>query len=105
MALTTTPGMRVLIEGWEGCVLHAYPDPATGGDPWTIGYGHTGPDVHQGQTVTQAQADGLLVNDLHKFETAVEGMVGTAPTSQQQFDALVSFAFNLGAGRLKTSTL
>ena len=45
-----------LTEQFEGCKLTAYPDPATGGDPWTIGYGHTGNDVYPGLTITQEQA-------------------------------------------------
>lgn len=105
MMLTTSVPMRLLIEGWEGCVLHAYPDPKSHGEPYTIGYGHTGPDVHLGQVITQAQADQLLLNDLHKFEVAVISMLGTAKTTQQQFDALVSFAYNVGAHTLFISQL
>ena len=45
-----------LIKHWEGCRLTAYPDPASGADPWTIGYGHTGPEVKPGLTISQEQA-------------------------------------------------
>lgn len=103
--MNVTNTMRLMIEGWEGCILHSYPDPKTHGEPYTIGYGHTGPDVHLGQVITKAQADQLLANDLHKFEVSVTGLVGTAPTSQQQFDALVSFAFNVGSHTLFISQL
>lgn len=102
MAFTTSPAMRKLIEGWEGIRTRPYYDSV---GVLTIGYGHTGPDVHLGQVITEAQADALLSNDLHKFELAVSDIVGTSSTSQQQFDALVSFAFNLGATALAGSTL
>ena len=52
-------------------MLKAYPDPGTGGDPWTIGYGHTGPDVRPGTQITQSGAEELLVQDLKRFEDAV----------------------------------
>lgn len=96
-------GLIAALKGFEGVRLAAYPDPATGGDPWTIGVGHTGPDVRQGMTITSDEADRLLRADLAKFEN---GVANLAPvTSQGQFDALVSFAFNVGLGNLKTSTL
>lgn len=100
--LTTTPAMRKMIEAWEGLMLRAYRDMV---GVLTIGYGHTGSDVQAGQVITQAQADQLLSNDLHKFEVAVSGLTNGVPTSQQQFDAMVSFAFNLGSGALAGSTL
>ncbi len=94
---------RKLIMDFEGVVLKAYPDPATGGDPWTVGVGHTGPEVHPGMVITEAQADKLLSDDLARFEAAVRKLCPI--TTQSQFDALVSFAFNVGDGNLKTSTL
>ena len=93
-----------LIKNFEGCVLTAYPDPGTGGDPWTIGYGHTGPDVHPGLTWTQQQADQALENDLQKYESGVNGMISRNLTPNQ-FSALVSFAYNVGLGALQGSTL
>lgn len=93
-----------LIKSFEGCKLTAYPDPGTGGDPWTVGYGHTGPDVHKGLVVTQAQADALLVGDLKKFETGVAKLVKVDLTENQR-GALVSFAYNCGLGNLGSSTL
>lgn len=93
-----------LIKSFEGVSLTAYPDPATGGDPITIGYGHTGPEVYLGLKITQQQADQLLEDDLLKFERGVTELV-KVPISQNEFDALVSFAFNLGLGNLKSSTL
>ena len=102
MALATSTQMRQMIEAWEGLRLQAYRDIV---GVLTIGYGHTGPDVHEGQDITDAEADTLLSGDLHKFELAVGSMVGFAKTTQQQFDAMVSFSYNLGSGALKGSTL
>lgn len=93
-----------LIREFEGCVLTAYPDPATGGDPITVGYGHTGPEVHLGMKITQQDADRMLEDDLLKFERGVTELV-KVPISQNEFDSLVAFAFNLGLGNLKSSTL
>lgn len=94
-----------LIRRFEGCRLSAYPDPGTGGDPWTIGYGHTGPEVRRGLVWTQAQADAALALDVAKFADKVEKLIGDAATTQGEFDALVSFAYNLGTGNLASSTL
>ena len=88
---------------FEGCRLTAYPDPGTGGDPWTIGYGHTGPDVYPGVTITQAEADHLLKQDLKRFEDAVNKLI-EVPFNQNEFDATVSFTYNCGAGALESST-
>ena len=96
-------GMRLIKES-EGCVLKAYPDPATGGHPWTIGYGHTGSDVTPGKVIDQDEADRLLDEDVDLFERGVKRLVNVDLT-QGQFDALVCFAFNLGLGALQQSTL
>lgn len=93
-----------LLHAFEGCKLKAYPDPKTGGDPWTIGYGHTGPDVKPGLVWTQEQADAAFRKDLAKFEAGVLALV-KVQLNQAQFDALVSFAYNLGLGALGKSTL
>ena len=90
-----------LIKHFEGCKLKAYKCPA---GITSIGYGHTGDDVHDGLVWTQQQADDALQSDLDRFEKGVESLV-TVPLKQCQFDALVSFAYNLGLGRLKGSTL
>lgn len=89
-----------LIKQFEGLYLKAYRCPA--GVP-TIGYGHTA-GVAMGQTITQQQADDYLRRDVRQFERAVARLV-TVPLTQGQFDALVSFAFNLGDGALAQSTL
>ena len=93
-----------LTEQFEGCKLTAYPDPATGGDPWTIGYGHTGSEVHSGMTITQEQAENYLAEDVKKAEADVNAKVNVEIT-QNEFDALVDFAFNCGCGNLNNSTL
>ena len=95
--------MRLIKES-EGCVLKAYPDPATGGEPFTIGYGSTGSHVYPGKVITQAEADRLLDEDVDLFERGVNRLVNVDLT-QGQFDALVCFAFNLGLGALQQSTL
>lgn len=89
-----------LIKSFEGLRLVAYRD---GGGVPTIGYGHTA-GVRMGQTITDAQAETFLRADVAATVCAVSGMV-KAPVSQDQFDALVSFAFNLGANALMRSTL
>src|SRR5690606_33268943 len=89
-----------LIKRFEGCRLTAYPDPGTGGAPWTIGWGTTridGAPVTAGTTIDQAEADRLLRADLDRYATEVAAAIGPAPTTQAQFDALVSFHYNTGA--------
>jgi len=93
-----------LTENFEGLRLTAYPDPATHGDPWTIGYGHTGAEIHQGMTITQEQAEEFLMQDVQKAVQTVNSKVHTDLT-QNEFDALVDFVFNCGAGNFAGSTL
>lgn len=99
--MRTSEAGIALIQGYEGLRLSAYRDSV---GVLTIGYGHTGADVKQGMTITRDEAERLLRDDLHDAESAVEKAV-RVPMTQGQFDALVSFVFNLGAGRLQTSTL
>lgn len=82
-----------LIKKYEGCRLTAYLCPA---NVWTIGYGHTA-GVQKGQTITQAQAEKFLVEDLAKFETRVNKYYPAYTWNQNEFDALVSFAYNIGS--------
>ena len=92
-----------LIKDSEGLSLKAYPDPGTGDVPWTIGYGSTAPVVHKGDVITLEQANERLANDLRKFESAVANLAPVA--TDNQFAAMVSFAFNCGIGNLEESTL
>lgn len=96
-------GIELICE-FEGCKLQAYGDPATGAEPWTIGYGHTGPDVYPGLHITQDQAVEFLRTDIEKAEKCVNNSVKVTLT-QGQFDALCSFVHNLGCGALGKSTL
>lgn len=93
-----------LIKHFEGLELEAYPDPATGGEPYTIGYGHTGPEVELGMKITDLQATNYLINDLLKFEEVVNDKV-SVKLEQYQFDALVSFVYNVGPTNFSRSTL
>ncbi len=99
--MTYSPDCLNLVKQSEGCQLRAYRDSV---GVWTIGYGHTGPEVHEGLEWTQEQADAQLAADL---QIACEGMMKlvTVSLSQGQTDALTDFVFNLGAGQLRISTL
>jgi lysozyme len=95
-----------IIKNFEGLRLTAYRDVA---GVWTIGYGstryHDGKRVKPGDKLaTEAQADALFHNTLGRYEQAVNQFV-KVPLTQNQFDALVSFTYNEGAGALKESTL
>lgn len=90
-----------LIKGFEGLELVGYLCPA---NIPTIGYGHTGPEVKVGKAITPDKAVELLAGDLAKFERGVRGVV-KSDINQNQFDALVSFAYNCGLGNLYKSTL
>lgn len=104
------PAGIALIKRFEGCarrradgMIEAYPDPGTGGAPWTIGWGATGRDSFGGGAIgpgtcwTRSQCDARLEQDLKRYAAEVAAAIGTAPTSQAQFDALVSFHYNTGA--------
>ena len=89
-----------MIKHFESCKLTAYQDSV---GVWTIGWGHTA-GVKKGDNWTQDEADDILLNDLEKFEGYVNQYV-KVPLTQNQFDALVSWTFNLGPGNLKSSTM
>jgi len=87
-------------------MVMAYPDPATGKEPWTIGYGSTGHDITKGTVWSKSQCEVRLLSDLTlRFGPAVDKMCEGVPTSDNQKAALVSFAYNLGEGALEESTL
>lgn len=93
---------KALIKQFEGLCLDAYRCPA---GVATIGYGSTGPHVRMGMTITAGEAERLLDKDLSRFEVGVEAMLCGAPTSEDEFSAMASLAFNVGLGRFATSTL
>lgn len=97
--MKTSAAGLALIREFEGLCLDAYDD---GTGVLTIGYGHT-PAI-PGQRVTHAEAEAMFAADVLTAESAVRALIAV-PLTQGQFDALVSFAFNLGAGRLRDSTL
>lgn len=101
---TSTNGVQVL-HYFEQCRLKAYPDPATGGAPYTIGWGDTGPDVKPGLIITQDEADARFAKRLvREFEPGVAGAITKMP-SQAQFDGMVCLAYNIGLGNFRASTL
>jgi len=89
-----------LIQKFEGCELEAYKCPA---DVWTIGYGHT-KGVVEGMKITKEEAEQMLVDELHEYENYINKYVNVA-LSQNQFDALVSWVYNLGPANLTASTM
>ena len=90
-----------LIKSFEGLRLTAYQDSVS---VWTIGWGHTGSDVTPYMKITEKEAEDLLMKDLVRFEKGVNDLV-KVHINQNEFDALVSFSFNLGVGALAESTL
>lgn len=93
-----------LIKQFEGCakirsdgMVEAYPDPGTGGEPWTIGWGATGGGIQRGTVWSQEQCDMRLERDLSRYAAEVDRALGEARTTQPQFDALVSFHYNTSA--------
>ena len=89
-----------IIKQYEGFRKNAYLDPA---GIWTIGYGHT-QGVAPGHFMTEPEAAQLLEEEVQLYEKAIRSLV-TVPLSQNQFDALVSFTYNVGIGALSQSTL
>lgn len=92
-------GLALLIER-EAARTHAYQDSV---GVWTIGVGHTGPEVHAALVWNEDQIQEALAKDLERFEAAVNS--ATHAFEQHQFDALVSFSFNVGVGAFKSSTM
>lgn len=96
----SSSGIQV-VKHFEGLFLKSYRDPV---GVWTIGYGHTGAAAKPGNVISEDEAVVLLQGDLEEYEKTVEKFVDTN-LSQQQFDALVSFSFNVGGGAFAGSTL
>ena len=95
----STPGID-LIKAFEGCKLKTY---RCSGNVLTIGYGHT-KGVEEDQEITQKEADALLLEDIHMVETHCKRLINI-PLEQHQWDAIVSWCFNLGCGNLRASTM
>ena len=93
-----------LIKHFEGLRLEAYPDPGTGGDPWTIGFGTTR-GVTPGMVITEEEAEIMLYQDLQVYVAGVNRLMSSVQLAQLEFDALVSFAYNCGVSALEGSTL
>lgn len=102
--LVLTVGDLSITKNAENCKLTSYPDPGTGGAPWTIFWGHTGPEVHEGMTGTQDEADATLLRDMASSEAAVRAAV-KIELSKDEFIALCDFVYNCGAGNFDHSTL
>lgn len=113
MTLRPSPACFAIIKEFEGYArrlpdgrCQAYPDPATGGDPWTIGFGSTGPGIKRGVIWTRQQAEERLEADVIRFAIGVaKKLDGGAATSQGEFDSMVSLAYNIGLGNFSGSTL
>lgn len=93
-----------IIKKWEGLKLEAYPDPATGGAPWTIGYGATGPGIVKGVRWTQRQAEDRLAIDIDRFMKGVRSVV-KGKVRDTELAAMTSLAYNIGVSAFKSSTL
>lgn len=107
MTIKTGPLARAVMHHFEACQLRAYLCPAK---VWTIGWGNTfyenGSKVRRGDVITQARADALFAHKLAtEFEPAVIRAIGGAHTTPAQFGAMVSLAYNIGAGAFSRSTV
>lgn len=110
--MSPSPACYALIQRFEGYAkdlgdgrVQAYPDPATGGAPWTIGWGSTGSDIKPGTIWTREQAEQRFREHVNYFAAGVLGLLAGAATTQSQFDAMVSLAYNIGLGNFGSSTL
>jgi lysozyme len=103
MTLAPSPRIIAFIKGYEALRLKAYlPTPE---DVATIGYGSTGPDIHLGMVWTEAECDARFAHDLAHFAARVAELIGDTPTTQGQFDAMVSLAYNIGVRAFTNSTV
>jgi len=94
-----TPLLFDDLEAAEGLRLHTYPDPVTGGAPWTIGYGHTGPEVHPGLTWTAGQAMEALHVDVGRAVAALDAALPWwRSLDDVRQDCLAELCFNMGIG-------
>lgn len=103
------PYALTLIKRFEGCKLTAYPDPGTGGKPWTIGWGSTTDEkdkpIQPGTVWTQDRADQRLATHVAEFAAGVSEVIGDAPTAPAQKGAMVSLAYNIGVAAFARSSV
>lgn len=95
--MKASPECFALIRHYESCCLKAYPDPKTGGAPWTCGWGSTGPEIGNGVVWTQDRADMRLVGDVALREADANNCI-LVPVTQGQYDAFISILYNVGHG-------
>lgn len=100
--MKASEGIKTFIREKEGLRLTAYRCPS---GVWTIGYGHTGADVTPGKQISKAEAERLFEADLARFEGELGAVVGHLGLRQGQYDALLSFAYNVGMRSFLASTL
>lgn len=100
--MRVTPRGIQLLTRFEGCELRAYKDQA---GIWTIGYGHTGPEVREGMVITQKEAERLLTQDLSATEIATSAALRGVTLHELMFDALVCFVYNVGIEAFHSSTM
>lgn len=101
----TTPHLIADLRADEGCRLAAYPDPLSGGAPWTIGYGHTGPDVHPGLAWTEREAEAALASDVAAVCQSLDARLPWwRELDDVRQDVLANMAFNLGVAGLSRFT-
>ena len=101
--MTPSANIIAFVQGYEKCKLKAYmPTP---NDRPTIGWGTTGPDIKMGMVWTPRQCDDRFARDFGNFAASVEKLLNKAPTTQNQFDAMVSLAYNIGVGNFTISSV
>lgn len=104
--MRTSAAGKAIIEKNEGDKLVAYLDRIADPPVWTISRGCTGPEVYEGLTITQAESDQMFDDRLaREFEPGVMAAIGNAPTTQAQFDAMISLAWNIGVGGFARSSV
>lgn len=101
--MTAGDGIKTLIKGWEGLRLNAYKAHPSE-TYWTIGYGHYGPDIYEGMSITEAQANAYFEQDIKAYEKAVNDWNDeySLKLTQNEFDALVSITYNFGTAWVET---
>lgn len=101
--MTAGEGIKTLIKGWEGLRLNAYKAHPSE-TYWTIGYGHYGPDIYEGMSISEAQANIYFEQDIKAYEKAVNDWNDeySLKLTQNEFDALVSITYNFGTAWVET---